>query len=201
MEYGTSIGYQGGLWQEFWLCLLNVIIMYSVLSSYSSPPWTQSSNMISRGMRAKNHKCNSNSIWMLKATHIWSVCGRGKKSMLLLPQLFRGETGRGSSEGKLSEVFQRWCYTTSHPTKTLLWKAGCKGNHSSALPAFRVRLTVRNRGTVRRTIRNMAGLDGGTEYSWGVGRLLSREAAQASPAHTDRAAVRKGTAEEKTRDS
>lgn len=49
------------------------MIMYSALSSYSSP---QCSNMISRGTPAKNHKCNSNPIWTLKATHMGRVCGR-----------------------------------------------------------------------------------------------------------------------------
>lgn len=35
--------------------------------------------MISRGTRAKNHKCNSNSIWILKATRTgWSREGQGE---------------------------------------------------------------------------------------------------------------------------
>lgn len=104
----------------FWLCLLNVIIMYSVLSSYSSPPWTQSSNTISRGTRAKNHKCKSYSLWVLEATHTESVWTQGEERMLQPPSLLRGRADRGAQ--KETEVFQRWCSTASHPSKNIVIK-------------------------------------------------------------------------------
>lgn len=135
MEYGTNLGYEGGPRQELsGFCLLNVIVMSSVLSSCSSPPWTPSSNVISRGTWAKNHKCNSNSIWMLEATHMGNVCSRQRK--------FRRTT----------EASQRGGSTTLHQAKALVW-GQAREESTSPLPAVGARITTKEwcrRGAGRR---------------------------------------------------
>lgn len=155
--------------------------MYSVPSSYSSPPWTQSSNMISRGTRAKNHKRKSNSIWMLEATQAGSVWTQGKERMLQPPPLLRGPAGSGSSEWGLSEMM----FYNLTPTKNILMKPCCKGNQPSSLSAFNVRTVLcrRTELMVWRIIRNIAGLDGGTEVQLRDGRICSGKLPLLSTGH------------------